>query len=121
MKMKLVMSLLFCLALTAATGVAAQVTGTTMLTVGSSTAPAPSGALLTGATVSSDAPNCASSKISAAVPTGWTLVCARGFETALGSNETNITSAGQGGISTVQVRIAALIRCRGFTTNQTSR
>ena len=101
MKMKLLMSLLFCLTLTAATGVAAQVSGTTMLTVGSSTAPAQSGALLTGATVNSDAQNCASSTISVAVPAGWTLVCARGFEgtPAYASNESIATGA-SGGITT---------------------
>jgi hypothetical protein len=79
---------------------AQQITGSTKLTVATSTPSA--GALLTGAVVTSDASNCASSTISVAVPTGWSLVCARGFEgsPAISSSETAIFGGGGGGINT---------------------
>ena len=62
----------------------AQVSGSTALTVVSSS---PSGALLTGATVTSDNVNGALSTISGGVPSGWSLVYARGFESAMSGFE----------------------------------
>lgn len=83
---------------------AQQITGSTKLTVATA-APSSAGALLSGAVVTSDAQNCASSTISAAVPAGWKMLCARGFEVSLGPNEALNTSNGPnvpGGVSTAQ-------------------
>jgi hypothetical protein len=87
-------------------GIGAQaqhITGSTKLTVSTSTPSA--GALLTGAVVTSDAQNCASSTISAAVPAGWKVLCARGFEAPMGGTEqTNTFNNGgiTGGVTAAQ-------------------
>lgn len=75
---------------------AQQITGSTKLTVATS-APPSAGALLTGAVVKSDASNCASSTISVAVPTGWSLVCARGFEGSSSVSNSETVDFGAGG------------------------
>jgi hypothetical protein len=84
MKVKVSFKLL-CLAVLAVSGVAvmAQVSGRTTLTVGSGSQP-PSGtdSLLHGATVN------ASNQPSVAIPTGWQLAIAQGFESgSVGPNE----------------------------------
>lgn len=73
---------------------AQQITGSTKLTVATA-APPSAGALLSGAVVTSDAQNCASSTINAPVPAGWKLLCARGFEGSIGGNE--VLNASNGG------------------------
>lgn len=64
----------------------AQITGSTTLTV-RSTGPPSSGAFLNGAVVTSDNQNCAQSTINVSLPSGWVLVCARGFESSMSSWE----------------------------------
>jgi len=78
---------------------AQQITGSTKLTVATS-APPSAGALLTGAVVTSDASNGANSTISVPVPSGWSLVWARGFEgnPATSPSET-ITTGASGGVT----------------------
>lgn len=80
----------------------AQITGGTSLTV-RTTGPPSTGAFLTGIVVTSDNVNPALSTISAAPPTGWRLILARGFESAMSSfendqeppgNSASITTAG---------------------------
>src|ERR1700680_3371728 len=77
---------------------AQQTTGSTTLTV--STATPSAGALLTGAVVTADASNGANSTISVPVPSGWSLVWARGFEgnPATSPSET-ITTGASGGVT----------------------